>query len=152
MTYKELASTFRQVAEGGSEVFYRGPIAKAIARAVQEAGGWLAERDLADFKPVWREPTHIGYRGLDVYSVPPPFSAFQMMETLNILEGYDLERLGPQLGRLPPSPDRGDQARLGRPPRLRLFRRDADQGTPVEGLCGDPARAHRLAQGGGERG
>src|SRR6266540_2370231 len=94
VTYKELASTFRQVAEGGSEVFYRGPIAKAIARAVQEAGGWLAERDLADFKPLWREPIRIGYRGFDVYSVPPPFSAFQMMETLNILEGYDLEGWG----------------------------------------------------------
>ncbi len=94
VTYKELASTFRQVAEGGSEVFYRGPIAKAIARAVQEAGGWLAERDLADFKPMWREPIRIGYRGFDVYSVPPPFSAFQMLETLNILEGYDLEGWG----------------------------------------------------------
>lgn len=94
VTYKELASTFRQVAEGGSQVFYRGPIAKAIARSVQEAGGWLAERDLAEFKPVWREPVHIGYRGLDVYSVPPPFSAFQMLETLNILEGFDLAGWG----------------------------------------------------------
>jgi len=93
-TYKELAGTFRQVAEGGSEVFYRGPIAKAIARAVQEAGGWLAERDLAEFKPVWREPVCIGYCGLEVYSVPPPFSAFQMLETLNILEGYDLKSWG----------------------------------------------------------
>jgi len=94
VTYKELASTFRQVAEGGSEVFYRGPIAKAIARAVQEAGGWLAEHDLADFKPLWRESVRIGYRGLDVCSVPPPFSAFQMLETLNILEGYDLKGWG----------------------------------------------------------
>ena len=94
VTYKELASTFRQVVEGGSEAFYRGPIAKAIAHAVQEAGGWLAERDLAEFKPVWREPVRIDYRGLEVCSVPPPFSAFQMMETLNILEGYDLKSWG----------------------------------------------------------
>src|SRR6266508_1223886 len=36
VTYKELAATLRQVAEGGAEVFYRGPIARAIARAVQE--------------------------------------------------------------------------------------------------------------------
>jgi len=93
-TYKELASTFRQVAEGGSEVFYRGPIAKAIARAVQEAGGWLSESDLAEFKPEWREPIRIGYRGFEVCSVPPPFSAFQMLETLNILEGYDLKGWG----------------------------------------------------------
>jgi len=94
VTYKELAGTFRQVVEAGAEAFYRGPIAKAIARAVQEAGGWLAERDLADFKPTWREPVRIDYRGLEVCSVPPPFSAFQMMETLNILEGYDLKGWG----------------------------------------------------------
>src|SRR3989449_172827 len=46
VTYKELAATLRQVAEGGSDVFYRGPIAKAIARAVREAGGRLDEEDL----------------------------------------------------------------------------------------------------------
>ena len=94
VTYKELAATFRQVAEGGAEVFYRGPIAKAIARAIREAGGWLGEEDLAEFKPEWREPATIAYRGQQVYSMPPPFSAFQMLETLNILEGYDLRAWG----------------------------------------------------------
>jgi gamma-glutamyltranspeptidase/glutathione hydrolase len=93
-TYKELASTFRQVAEGGADVFYRGPIAKAIARAVREAGGWLTEDDLAAFRPEWREPATITYRGQRVYSMPPPFSAFQMLETLNILEGHDLRAWG----------------------------------------------------------
>ena len=90
VTYKELAGTFRQVAEGGAEVFYRGPIARAIARAVGEAGGWLTEADLAAFAPEWREPLAISYRGWEVSTVPPPFSAFQMLETLNILEAYDL--------------------------------------------------------------
>src|SRR5439155_1070935 len=71
-----------------------GPIAKAIARAVREAGGWLGEEDLAEFKPEWREPATIAYRGQQVYSMPPPFSAFQMLETLNILEGYDLRAWG----------------------------------------------------------
>jgi len=94
VTYKELAATLRQVAEGGAEAFYRGPIAKAMARAVREAGGWLAESDLAQFKPEWREPLRIGYRRLDICSVPPPFSAFQMLETLNILEGYDVQAWG----------------------------------------------------------
>jgi gamma-glutamyltranspeptidase / glutathione hydrolase len=91
VTYKELGSTFRQVAEGGAEVFYRGPIARAIARAVREAGGWLGESDLAAFAPEWREPATITYRDRQVFSMPPPFSAFQMLETLNILEGYDLK-------------------------------------------------------------
>src|SRR3989441_7110116 len=94
VTYKELAGTLRQVAEGGADVFYRGPIAKAIARTVREAGGWLAEEDLAAFTPEWREPATIRYRDHDVYSVPPPFSAFQMLETLNILEGYDVAAWG----------------------------------------------------------
>ncbi len=94
VTYKELAGTLRQVAEGGAEVFYRGPIARAIARAVQEAHGWLDEGDLAAFKPEWREPARIGYRDCDVYSMPPPFSAFQMLETLNILEGFDVRAWG----------------------------------------------------------
>jgi gamma-glutamyltranspeptidase / glutathione hydrolase len=94
VTYKDLAATFRQVAEGGAEVFYRGPIAKAIARAVIEAGGWLSESDLASFSPEWREPLSITYRGHEVSSVPPPFSAFQMLETLNILEGFDVAGWG----------------------------------------------------------
>jgi len=94
VTYKELAATLRQVAEGGAEVFYRGPIAKAIARAVREAGGWLGEDDLAAFAPEWREPVTITYRGRRIYSMPPPFSAFQMLETLNVLEGYDLRAWG----------------------------------------------------------
>src|SRR3989442_1175280 len=75
VTYKELAGTLRQVAEGGAEVFYRGPIAKAIVRAVQEAGGWLTEPDLGAFKAEWRQPATINYRGHDVYTMPPPFSA-----------------------------------------------------------------------------
>jgi gamma-glutamyltranspeptidase/glutathione hydrolase len=94
VTYKDLAATLRQVAEGGAEVFYRGPIARTIARAVIEAGGWLSESDLAAFSPEWREPLAIPYRGYDVCSVPPPFSAFQMLETLNILEGFDVAGWG----------------------------------------------------------
>jgi gamma-glutamyltranspeptidase / glutathione hydrolase len=94
VTYKDLAGTLRQVAEGGAEAFYRGPIARTIARAVQEAGGWLNEDDLAAFTPEWCEPATITYRGHDVFTMPAPFSAFQMLETLNILEGFDLRGWG----------------------------------------------------------
>jgi gamma-glutamyltranspeptidase/glutathione hydrolase len=94
LTYKDLAATLRQVAEGGAEAFYRGSIARTIARAVREAGGWLSEADLAAFAPEWREPLSITYRGWEVSSVPPPFSAFQMLETLNILEGFDVAGWG----------------------------------------------------------
>jgi gamma-glutamyltranspeptidase/glutathione hydrolase len=94
VTYKDLAGTLRQVAEGGAEAFYRGGVAALIARAVREAGGWLTEDDLASFAPVWREPVAVTYRDAEVVSVPPPFSAFQMLETLNILEGCDVRGWG----------------------------------------------------------
>ena len=110
VTYKELAATFRQVAEGGADAFYRGPIARAIARAVTEAGGWLSEADMAAFSAEWRAPVPITYPGREVCSVPPPFSAFQMLETPNILAGHD----GPAWGLRPtPTPP----ARRGSSPR-----------------------------------
>ncbi|HSB60398.1 MAG TPA: gamma-glutamyltransferase, partial [Vicinamibacteria bacterium] len=94
VTYKELAATLRAVAEGGAEVFYRGPIAAAVTRAVREAGGWLDEADLADFRVEWRAPASVGFRGHEVCSMPPPVSSFQLLETLSILEGYDLRGWG----------------------------------------------------------
>ena len=94
VTYKDLAATLRQAAEGGAEAFYRGPIAKAIAKGVQEAGGWLSVEDFAAFAPEWREPATIKYRAHDIYSAPPPFSTFQMLETLNIMEGFDVRGWG----------------------------------------------------------
>ncbi len=94
LVQKELAATYRQVAEGGAAAFYRGPIARAIVRALAEAGGWLAESDLAAFRPEWRAPLTMPFKGTELATVPPPFSAFQYLQTLNILEGYDLRGWG----------------------------------------------------------
>jgi gamma-glutamyltranspeptidase/glutathione hydrolase len=93
--YPELAGTLRLVVEGGREPFYRGPVARAIAAAVQAAGGWVTEADLAAVEPTWREPISVDYRGYEVATVPPPGSiAFQMLETLAILAGFDLAGWG----------------------------------------------------------
>jgi gamma-glutamyltranspeptidase/glutathione hydrolase len=94
LAQKELAATYRQVVEGGAEVFYRGPLGRVISRAVEEAGGWLGAQDLSDFAPEWRAPLQVPLRDVEVVTVPPPFSAFQSIETLNILDGYDLEVWG----------------------------------------------------------
>jgi gamma-glutamyltranspeptidase/glutathione hydrolase len=141
VTYKELAATFRQIAEGGAEVFYRGPIARAITRAVAEAGGWLAEEDLAAFKPEWRPPLAVGYRDREVCSVPPPFSAFQMLETLNILEGYDVAGWGHN------SPEYLhhliEAIKLGSADRLAYAYSDA---VPIEGLTSKAYAASQRAR------
>jgi len=94
LVQKELGASYRLIAEGGAEVFYRGPIAKAIARTVTEGGGWLSEADLAAFQPTWRVPVTMPFRGAEIRAVPPPFSGWQSLQTLNIMDGLDLAKLG----------------------------------------------------------
>ena len=86
---------FRQVAEGGAEVFYRGPIAKTIARAVTEAGGWLARGGPGRVRAgvaASRWPSTTAAGGLLGAAARSPRS--RCCETLNILEGYDLAGWG----------------------------------------------------------
>ncbi|MBM3279730.1 MAG: gamma-glutamyltransferase [Candidatus Handelsmanbacteria bacterium] len=90
----DLARTFRLLAEGGAEVFYRGEIAGRIARYMEETGGLLDAADLAAFAPAWLDPIHIDYRGYQVFVPPLPCQGIQYLLTLKILEGFDLSALG----------------------------------------------------------
>lgn len=89
-----LAETFRQVAAEGAEVFYRGAIADRIARYMAETGGLLTKEDLADFAPAFVDPISTNYRGYEVFAPPPPCQAIQYLETLAIMEGFDVAALG----------------------------------------------------------
>ena len=83
------AATLEEIAETGGESFYRGNIAKKIAKASQEAGGFLAFDDLADFKPEWAEPISMNYRGYDVWEIPPNGQGLVALAALGILKGYE---------------------------------------------------------------
>ena len=89
-----LAETFRQVAAEGAEVFYQGAIADRIARYMAETGGLLTKEDLADFAPAFVDPISTNYRGYEVFAPPPPCQAIQYLETLAIMEGFDVAALG----------------------------------------------------------
>jgi gamma-glutamyltranspeptidase/glutathione hydrolase len=91
----DLATTLSAVAEGGADAFYEGEIARSIARAAQEAGGYLSEEDLAAHETAWVEPISTDYRGVRVYEIPPPGQGVAALEMLNILEGFDLGSLDP---------------------------------------------------------
>jgi gamma-glutamyltranspeptidase/glutathione hydrolase len=91
---KDLGRTLREIAEGGAEVLYGGPLGRAIARAVQEHGGWLGEADLAACRPVWQAPVTGSFRGVELALPPLPCSGWQILETLHILEPIDLKALG----------------------------------------------------------
>jgi gamma-glutamyltranspeptidase / glutathione hydrolase len=89
-----LAATLEQIAKGGRDAFYRGPIAKAIAADMQARKALLAYDDLAAHKSDWVDPISTTYRGYDVYELPPNTQGIVALEMLNILEGYDLKSLG----------------------------------------------------------
>jgi gamma-glutamyltranspeptidase/glutathione hydrolase len=91
----ELARTLRAIAALGPRAFYQGAVAEAIAKAVQESGGVLTVEDLVRYRPVLREPLVGRFRGFEVLAFPPPSSGgVTLVETLNILEGFELAALG----------------------------------------------------------
>jgi gamma-glutamyltranspeptidase/glutathione hydrolase len=91
----DLADTLDAIAHDGSRAFYSGPIAGKIADAVRQAGGRMTSADLENYQPIVRVPVRGTYRGYDIVSMPPPSSGgVNLIEMLNILEGYDLGKFG----------------------------------------------------------
>ena len=91
----DLADTLRAIAQEGPRGFYEGHVAEDIARAVRGAGGVMTADDLKNYRAIERPVVRGTYRGYDVVSMPPPSSGgVALIEMLNILEGYDLAKLG----------------------------------------------------------
>ena len=98
----DLAHTYRMLAEHGPSWLYDGPLAGAIAHTVQHPPVWqgtpltvrpgiMTTADLASYRAPEPDPTHVDYRGYDVYGMPPPSSGGSTTgEALNILSGYDM--------------------------------------------------------------
>ena len=98
----ELAATYRMLAKDGTAAFYGGQLAQEIAATVQappKSGatnlpvpvGSLTTQDLANYKALDQDPTHMNYRGYDVYGMAPSSSGGTTVgEALNILQPFDL--------------------------------------------------------------
>lgn len=89
----KLASTYRKLAEGGRDAFYKGEIAHTIAGFIQAQGGFLSYDDLAKHHSEWVEPVSTNYRGYDVWELPPNGQGIAALQMLNILEGYDFSQI-----------------------------------------------------------
>ena len=89
---RDLANTYRAIAEQGSDWFYRGPFAEAAAKWMRASGGLLTTADFADYRVRLREPIRTKYRGCDIVSFPPPSSGgVHVAQMLNILGRFDLK-------------------------------------------------------------
>ncbi|MGW1787757.1 gamma-glutamyltransferase [Streptomyces tubercidicus] len=100
----DLARTYRQLAREGVGALYRGDVGRDVVRTVQKPPmapgsshkarpGLMKTKDLADYKPLRRDPTRTTYHGLDVYSMAPSSSGGTTVgEALNILENFPLSK------------------------------------------------------------
>jgi gamma-glutamyltranspeptidase / glutathione hydrolase len=90
----DLARTLERIAKNPDD-FYCGAMAQELAASIQKGGGLITAEDLAHYQVKEREPLRGTYRGYEVISAPPPSSGGTVLiETLNILEGYDLAKTG----------------------------------------------------------
>lgn len=101
-----LASTLREIANGGPDAFYKGRIAKDIVakvRAHPTNPGLLSEQDLAGYQSKQRQAVCSDYRSYTVCGMPPPSSSgIAIAQMLGILETRDMARYAPVRGELTP--------------------------------------------------
>ena len=91
----DLAHSLELIAKDGPAAFYRGPIAAQIVAASKAQGGIMATKDFADYRAIERKPITCDYQGWHIVSAPPPSSGGVVIcETLEVLEGYPMGKLG----------------------------------------------------------
>ncbi len=90
----DLAKTLDMIGRGGREVFYRGELADKMAAYLSRIGSYLSKEDFEQHTSRWVTPVSVNYRGYDVYELPPNGQGIAALQILNILEGFDLARLG----------------------------------------------------------
>ncbi|HEV7553557.1 MAG TPA: gamma-glutamyltransferase [Candidatus Angelobacter sp.] len=92
----ELARTLERIAANPkANEFYKGTLARELAAEIKRGGGLITAEDLEEYEVKERQPIKGTYRGYEIISAPPPSSGgITMMEALNILEGYNLGKMG----------------------------------------------------------
>jgi gamma-glutamyltranspeptidase/glutathione hydrolase len=89
----ELAATLRRIADQGSDGFYKGVVAEALAATVKEGGGIITTDDLANYIAKIRTPLRGTFRDHEIIAAPPPSSGgTALIEMLNMLEAVDLRQ------------------------------------------------------------
>jgi gamma-glutamyltranspeptidase/glutathione hydrolase len=76
------------------DAFYTGDFARRLATATQAAGGMMTEADLAGYRSKIEQPVSVTYRGYTVHKAGPWNQSPVLLQTLNLLEGFDLRAMG----------------------------------------------------------
>ena len=95
----DLARTYRKIAAGGRDAFYKGEIADTIDAYFKRIGGWLSKADLAAHRSTWTEPFATDYRGTTVHALGENTQGIATLQMLNMLERFDMKAAGFQSAR-----------------------------------------------------
>ncbi len=96
LTQPNLAKTLRTIQKRGRDGFYSGWVAEAIVANQKKTGGLISLKDLAGYTVKFRKPVWGSFRSYKIASMPPPSSGgTHVIQILNILDGYPLEKHGP---------------------------------------------------------
>jgi gamma-glutamyltranspeptidase/glutathione hydrolase len=91
----DYAEALTLVSRQGEAALHGGPLGDRLVECMEKTGGFVARGDLTDYKVVERAPIRALYRGWEILGPPPPAaSGVHIAEMLNILEGYDIAKLG----------------------------------------------------------
>ncbi len=91
----KLAKTLFKISKKGSDIFYKGEIAEWISEESLSNGGLITLKDMASYEAKLREPIETSYRGYRVVTMPPAASGgLVLLQSLNILENFDLKKSG----------------------------------------------------------
>ncbi len=91
-----LAKTYRALAKDGRDAFYKGQLARAMGSFSEKMGGLFSMKDFTDHTSTWVEPVSTTYRGHRIWELPPNGQGIAALQMLNLLEDYDLKKLGPK--------------------------------------------------------
>ncbi|HEY9447069.1 MAG TPA: gamma-glutamyltransferase, partial [Burkholderiales bacterium] len=92
---RRLAATLRRIAEAGTNDFYRGDVARSIARDLARAGSPITLRDLEAHRAVLRDPLVLSHRAGALYNTPPPTQGLVSLLILGILDELEIGKAGP---------------------------------------------------------
>src|SRR4029079_4658795 len=90
-----LAATLKAIEKSGPRAFYEGPIAEDMVSTLAALGSVLTSEDFASHRGEVVTPISANYRGIDLVEIPPNTQGLTALETLNVLENFDLPALEP---------------------------------------------------------
>jgi gamma-glutamyltranspeptidase/glutathione hydrolase len=141
---ERLGKTLALIAEGGSDAFYRGPIAETLVAFSANVGGHFSLPDFANHTTSWVDSVSVNFRGYDVWQLPPNTQGLALLQMLRILEVFDLASMehnsADYLHLLI------EAKKLAFEDRARFYADPAFYEVPIEGLLSDGYVARQRAQ------